>query len=402
MTHAPRIYDAFLDEHLRSHRQMAFVSGPRQVGKTTTCRQHATQTLNWDNDDHRETILAGAQAIAAQLGIHQLAEQPETLLLDEIHKYNRWKKLLKGLFDTHADQLKIIVSGSSRLDVYQRVGDSLMGRYFLYRMHPFSVAETLHADLPDPAAILRQPHKPGQTEFDALWEHGGFPEPFLKRDPRFTRRWQILRTQQLLREDVRDQTRIQQLDQLEHVARLLNDASGQQLVYSSIAKHTRVSVDTARRWIKTLSDLHHGFLIKPWHSNIQRSLRKEPKWFLRDWSNVSQPGPKAETFVACHLLKAVEGWNDLGLGSFQLAYLRDKDQHEVDFIVIRDNEPWMLVEVKMTDTKLSPALAKFQKQTGAPYALQVVISLDYVNQDCFKKQGRPGVVPAQTFLSQLL
>ncbi len=148
--------------------------------------------------------------------------------------------------------------------------------------------------------------------------------------------------------------------------------------------------------------MHHGFLIRPWFKNISRSLRKEPKWFLRDWAGITDLGDKAETFVACHLLKAVEGWTDLGHGDFQLAYLRDKDKREVDFIVIRDDQPWFLVEVKHSREVLSPSLAHFQKQTGAPWAFQVVIDADYVDANYFAKPRSPIAVPAQTFLSQLL
>ena len=314
----------------------------------------------------------------------------------------RWKQFLKGFFDTYADQLRIMVTGSSRMDVYRRGGDSLMGRYFLYRMHPFSVAETLTQDLPDEKRIIRQPKKVSSTNFDALWNHGGYPEPFLKRDTRFSRRWQSLRLEQLVREDIRDLTQIQQLDQLELLVKLLAERSAHQLIYGSLASNVRVSIDTARRWIDVLVSLHLGFLIRPWFKNVSRSLRKEPKWFLRDWASIKDRGDKAETFVACHLLKAVEGWNDIGLGRFELGYLRDKEKHEVDFLVARDGKPWFLVEVKLHDESISPSLKYFQQQLAAPFAFQVVLDAIYVDADCFARAGTPIIVPARTFLSQLL
>lgn len=402
MRDSKRLYGALLSEHLGSLHQMAFVSGPRQVGKTTTCRSVCDSYLNWDNLDDRGTILAGPAHLADALGLAKLKKTVPVALFDELHKYPKWKQLLKGFFDTYADQVQIIVTGSSRLDTYRRTGDSLMGRYFQYRMHPFSVAETMHVSLPDSQRIVRDPKRVMRAQYDALWLHGGFPEPFLRRDRRFTRRWQSLRMQQLLREDVRDLTGIVQLDQLEMLVGILNRRSGQQLVYSNLARDIRVSVDTVRRWVETLSSLHHGFLIRPWFQNVSRSLRKEPKWFLRDWATIEDEGARAETFVACHLLKAVEGWNDMGLGSFQLGYLRDKMKREVDFIVIRDGRPWFLAEVKMRDTSLSPALAHFQEQTEAPLAFQVVIDTDFVDADCFARARGPMVVPARTFLSQLL
>jgi len=397
-----RFYDSVLEEHLSEHRQMAFIAGPRQVGKTTTCRSHADVYVNWDNQDDRERVLGGSAELADWLGLNRLTETMPSVLFDELHKYPRWKQLLKGFFDTYGDQARVVVTGSSRLDVYRRGGDSLMGRYFLYRMHPFSVAETLHQDLPDPERIIRPPEKPNHADFDALWVHGGYPEPFLKRNPRFGRRWRSLRLQQFVREDIRDLSQIQQIDQLEVLVHRLAQRSAHQLIYGNLAKEVRVSIDTARRWVEVLRNLHLGFLVRPWFKNVSRSLRKEPKWFLRDWSSIDDVGDRSETFVGCHLLKAVEGWTDLGLGDFQLGYLRDKEKHEVDFLVSRDGRPWFLVEVKHRDESVSPSLGRFQKQIDAPFAFQVVIDADYVDSDCFAKPGGPLVVPARTFLSQLI
>ena len=397
-----RIYDSLLIEHLANNRQMAFVSGPRQVGKTTTCRNHADTYVNWDNIDDRELILTGPANLVDQLGLNRLSNTIPVALFDELHKYPRWKQFLKGFFDTYADQVRITVTGSSRMDVYRRGGDSLMGRYFLYRMHPFSIAEILRQDLPDAKRIVHQPRKIRTVDFEALWHHGGYPEPFLKRDSRFSRRWQSLRLEQLVREDIRDLTQIHQIDQLELLVKLLANRSAHQLIYGNLAKEVRVSIDTVRRWVDVLCNLHLGFMVRPWFRNVSRSLRKEPKWFLRDWSSIEDVGDKAETFVACHLLKAVEGWNDMGLGKFELGYLRDKEKREVDFLVVRGGKPWFLTEVKHHEESMSPALEFYQDQLKAPFAFQLVIDTDYVEADCFSKPGGPLVVPARTLLSQLI
>ena len=397
-----RVYDALLEDHFATNRQMAFVSGPRQVGKTTTCRRHADAYHNWDNLDDRALVLAGPAALADRLGVNRLSAASPVALFDELHKFPRWKPFLKGMYDTYGDRLRIIVTGSSRLDIYRRGGDSLMGRYFAYRMHPFSVAEVVSRDLPAAERIVRSPRPIEAAEFDALWTHGGYPEPFLRRDLRFSRRWRSLRLRQLVREDVRDLTRVQQIDQMELLVRQLSHGSGRQLVYGTLAGETRVSVDTVRRWIASLCDFHLGFLVRPWYRNVSRSLRKEPKWYLRDWADLEDVGARSETFVACHLLKAVDGWNDLGLGRFELGYLRDKEKREVDFLVARDGRPWFLAEVKHRETALGPALAHFQRQVGAPFAFQVVLDADFVDADCFASAGPPRVVPARTLLSQLL
>ena len=398
MKYRVRIYESLLKRHLANDRQMAFVAGARQVGKTTVCRALESVYLNWENETHRDLILAGPEPIARQSGLLELKSKLPVLVFDEIHKYRNWKRFLKGFFDTYEKSCRIVVTGSSRLDVYQRGGDSLMGRYFIYHMHPFSVGEL--SGKFDLNAVVHAPRSVSEDDWQALLRFGGFPEPFCKRSSAFSTRWRDMRRIQLLKEDIRDLTRIQELDQLAALERLLSERSGDQLVYSSLGKQVRVSEVTIQSWIATLCSMHHGFLVRPWHKNLSRALRKEPKWYLRDWSGIQDPGKRAETLVACHLLKAVEFWTETGQGVFELRYIRDKEQNEVDFVVLRDNRPWFLVEVKQAERVLAPALKYFQQQTGAAHAFQVVMDLPYVAADCFKRSD-PMIVPARTLLSQL-
>jgi predicted AAA+ superfamily ATPase len=377
---------------------MAFVSGPRQVGKTTTCRALATSYLNWDSADDRRLILRGPDAVAEQFGLAQLRAEPALIVFDELHKHVRWKGFLKGFFDVYGARARVIVTGSSRLDITRRGGDSLMGRYFPFHMHPWSVGECIRPTLPE--TLVQPPVAVKQQDWRALLEHGGFPEPFLKRDVRFTRRWRTLRQEQLSRGDLRDIAQVQDLGSTEALAHVLAERSAAQLVYSNLSREIGVAVDTAKRWVDLFVRLHYGFLVRPWFKNVTKGLRKEPKWFLRDWAAVEDPGQRAETFVACPLLTAVDAWTDLGLGQFELRYVRDRRKREVDFLVVRDRKPWFLVEVKTSETKVADALGYFQRQIDAAHAFQVVLELPFVEADCFQ-ETEPTVVPARTLLSQL-
>lgn len=398
MPERPRLYDAILRDHLQRHRQMAFIAGPRQVGKTTACRAIGDAYLNWDNADDRRELLRGPASLASRLQLARLRARSPVVVLDELHKHAKWRTLLKGFFDTYGDTVRVLVTGSSRLDVFRRGGDSLMGRYLLYHMHPWSVGESARTGLP--TREIEAPEEIASADWDALWEHGGFPEPFVRRDSRFTRRWRSLRHDQLSREDLRDLAHISDLGTMETLIQLMAERSAQPLVYANLAQEIQVAVDTVKRWVDLLARLHYGFLVRPWFKNVAKALRKEPKWFLRDWSGLADDGARAETFVACHLLKATEGWTDLGFGEFELRYVRDKQKREVDFLIVRDRKPWCLIEAKLGDTHLSNALGHFQNQTKALHAFQVVINLPYEPADCFKVH-RPTVVPARTLLSQL-
>ena len=394
----PRIYDAVLKRHLENDRQMAFVSGPRQVGKTTLTHSVATTFLNWDNDVQRRLILGDMESLAQYAGAADLAARRRVLVLDELHHYPRWKNFLKGFFDTYGERIRVVVTGSARLDVYKRGGDSLMGRYFPYRLHPLSIGELLHPILSE--SEIRPPSPPRDGDWDALLRFGGFPEPFFRKNSAFLRRWHRLRMEQLVRGDIRDATRIVELGQVETLAQILSERSGDQIVYSSLAADVRTSEVTVRNWIATLNAFFLGFSVPPWSARIANSIRKTPKWYARDWSGIEDEGKRNETFIACHLLKAVEFWTDTGLSDCSLFYLRDKQKREVDFLVTKDRRPWFLVEAKTRDTALSPSLAYMQKATGAPHAFQVVMDLPYVDVDPFSRTD-PVIVPARTFLSQL-
>ena len=276
----------------------------------------------------------------------------------------------------------------------------MMGRYFPYHVHPLSVAELLTTELPG-EEIIRPPLKLDDEEWTALCDFGGFPEPFLKRSRMFSSRWNRLRREQLLKSDIRDLTRISEIDQFSALAEILANRSGEQLVYKALGNEVKIDEKTAKSWTAALKHLFYGFEIRPWYKNVENSIRKTPKWFLRDWALVVEPGKRFETMVACHLLKAVEGWTDLGLGEFELFYIRDKQKREVDFMVTRDHEPWMLVEAKQGERKLSDNLIRFAGKLKVPHAFQVVKDLPYENVDLFKYE-RPVIAPALTFLSQLL
>ena len=226
----PRLYDAILADHFARHRQMAFVTGPRQVGKTTLCASliHPGRLFNWDDVDDRRIMLAGTASIAEAAGLNRLRKEPVTVGFDELHKFPRWKSFLKGFYDSYGKECRVVVTGSSRLDVFRRGGESLMGRYFVYRMHPFSVGEVLRSDLP--AALIRPPTQLRDAEWEALDEFGGYPEPFLKRDRRFWLRWNDSRFQQLAKEEIREIGGVQNLAQLEAALHWLADHSGEPML----------------------------------------------------------------------------------------------------------------------------------------------------------------------------
>lgn len=361
--------------------------------------------FNWDRSDDRRAILKGSDYVVEQYGIMDLgpADSRRLVAFDEIHKFRQWKNFLKGFFDATEGTASVLVTGSARLNIYKRGGDSLMGRYFLYRMHPLSVGE-LVARPYDPC-LIREPGTVADDGFDLLYRFGGFPEPFLRGTERFYNRWIGLRTEQMFREDLRDLTRVQDIDQLMTLSQILSAQAGSTVSYSALANEICVSVDTIRRWMTLLESIYFSFRVRPWSKNVAKSLRKQPKVYPWDWSPVKDPGARIESFTASHLLKAVHWWTDLGLGRFDLHYIRDTAKREVDFLVSKDSEPWMMVEVKKSQKEaLSPSLKHFAGLLKVPHAFQAVMDMEPVDSDCFEssRQGKPFRVPLRTLLSQLV
>ncbi len=351
--------------------RMAWVGGPRQVGKTTLARQILESEdavgayLNWDNRDDRREIRAA----------HWPAG-PALVVLDEIHKWRGWKGWLKGEFDKHRDHLRFLVTGSARLDVYRRGGDSLQGRYRYFRLHPFSVAELHGGKTPprpiEPGAPLAMPRQAAQEPFEQLLDRGGFPEPLLGSSERQRRLWRKERLDRFFREDVRDLEAVRELSSLQLLAELLTEKVGAPLSLNALREDLEVSHRAVDHWIDILERLYYCVRVRPFLSSRVRSLRKMPKSYLWDWSAVADPGGRFENLVAMHLLKFCHFLEDTEGHAVELFYLRDRTGHEVDFLVTHNRRPWFAVEAKLSETRIDPNLAFFRSRLGLRQCYQVV------------------------------
>lgn len=346
--------------------KFVFLAGPRQVGKTHLAEKMVHEKgglyLNWDLPEDREVILKK----------EFLGER--FVVLDELHKYERWKSFLKGIYDKYHSTLKMLVTGSARMDVYRRGGDSLFGRHYLHHLHPFSVGELLNEkEISQPVLEFKKMPIIPQTQMilERLLQYGGFPEPYFKADALAHKRWSVQRRELLVRQDIRDLTTIQMLGLVEHLLLLLPDRVGSILSINSLKEDLQVAYNTVVQWLKTLEHLYIVYQIKPYTKKINRALHKPAKLYLWDWSQIVEAGPRFENLVASHLLKATQYWQDLGYGEYALFYLRNSDGRKVDFCVTQNRKPWFLVECKLGDESLSESLQFFSKVLAVP-AFQVL------------------------------
>ncbi len=378
--------------------KMVFLSGPRQVGKTTISTDIIGKIYypgnysyySWDKKQDRAAIL------------HSRWADTRLIILDEFHKYKKWKTLLKGEYDTLKSHKQFLITGSARLDTYRKGGDSLQGRYHSYRVHPFSLSE-LNEHYPrvqlfDKENRLLPLRFSGNSQhLDTLLKFGGFPEPLLTQSDTHLRRWHKQRIDRFFREDVRDMTRVMDLDNMRLLGDLLPDKVGSLLSLNTLREDLEVSHRAINSWMKALESFYYHFRIYPYQTKRVRALKKEPKLYMWDWSEVKDIGARFENLIVSHLLKLIHYLQDYEGYDVELHFLRDKDKREVDFLVTVDKKPWFCVEAKLKKDGVPKSLSYFKEKLQIPYAYLVTYedTSDYTDKDGVK------VLPASKFLTAL-
>ena len=354
---------------------MVFICGPRQVGKTTLSKvflqKNSEAYLNWDIPIHREKILK-----------RELPDSP-IWIFDEIHKYENWRNYLKGIYDQFGDTKQILVTGSAKLDVYRRGGDSLQGRYHFLRLFPLSVAEL---------GISKQ------ADFLELLKLGGFPEPFFSSSEVEAKRWSIEYRTRMLEEDVVSLERINNLGTLELLLINLPNYVGSPLSLNSLREELQVAHKTVAHWLEVFERLYAIFRLSPFASKELRAVKKEQKHYHFDWTLIDDESLRFENMVAVHLLKWCYFENDTKGRELSLKYFRDIDKREVDFVIVEKTKPILFIECKWNDGDISKALRYINKKfpEAEHYQISAVGTKDYISGEGIR------VCPACKFLETLV
>ena len=350
-----RQYLSYLAEFLE--KKLVLVTGPRQSGKTTLAKtlRPNIEYLNFDLEEHRQILLEKSWD-----------RRKDLLIFDEIHKMRQWKSWLKGIYDVEGLKPPIIVTGSAKLDTYRKVGDSLAGRYFQYRLHPLDVRE-LHriGDSLTPEQIL-----------DRIMSVGGFPEPFLEGNQRFYNLWKKTHLDIILKQDLIVLENISEIKSIELLLDLLKARVGSPISYSSLAGNLNHSDKTIKRWLIMLENIYLIFKLTPYHKNITRSNLKQPKYYFYDCGRVlGDDGVKLENAVACSLLKECQFRNDCLGEDWELKYLSKRGGREIDFVILKDQKPEIMIEVKLSEDTPSRNFSLFSTELPNVKQIQLVKNL---------------------------
>jgi len=353
-----RIQQTFVKKDLA--RKMVFLTGPRQVGKTSLAKAIAK--------DYKSSVYLNYDSLEDRAIIKETAWLPSTqlLILDELHKMPEWKSYLKGLYDTKPEHLQILVTGSARLETFRQSGDSLAGRFFRHRLNPLSLAEIPDAD---------------EHSLELLLERGGFPEPYLAESLEDSKRWRLQYIDGLIRTDILDFEQVHDFRAIQLTLELLQTRVGSPLSYSSLARDVGVSPNTIKRYIEIFEALYIIFRVTPYHRNIARSLQKDAKIYFFDNGMVKgDDGIKFENLVAISLLKHLNAIEDYQGKRTALKMLRTKEQKEIDFVLVVDDEPVQMLEIKLSDPSVSPSLRYFYEKYKIP-AVQLIKNLRHERLD---------------------
>jgi len=351
------------DPHWLSHR-MLFLSGPRQVGKTTL----VTSTLctkqeayfNWDSRKVRMLYHKDPEFIANT--------DSEWICFDEVHKRPKWKDILKGIYDVYKGRYHFVITGSAKLETFRRSGDSLVGRYFHTRLFPLNLPDFAKTDftLPkNPEELARQAAEGKEMgELESLLQLGGFPEPYFSSSEQFWKRWAVNHLDLIIREDLKDLTKVVEIDKIEHLLEIIKPSIGQTISYRHLGQDLETTHGSIKRWLEILNRLQVLFPIAPYFKKIRRAYRQERKWYYVDWRIAEEK--RFENYIAASLLRAVTLYSDRFGEAMSLHFVRTHDGAEVDFLLCRDNKPWLLIEAKEGSPDITSSVHRFSRELNVP------------------------------------
>ncbi len=358
--------------------KIVILMGPRQCGKTTLAKALYTSYdyFNFDALSDREALFA-----------QQWDRDKKLIIFDELHKMENWKQWLKGIYDTEGIPPEYIVTGSAKMNTFKKTGDSLAGRHFQFRLHPFDLKE-----------LCQFSNEPAENLFEQLWTCSGFPEPFIKGTRQYYKRWRTTHLDLILKEDLPDLATVQDINSIENLILLLKNRVGGSVSYSNLARDLQKDINTVKRWLILLENLYIIYRVTPYSKNIARSLLKEPKFYFYDHNYTeNDDGAKLENIVANALKKACHFLYDTQGTKANLHYLRTKDGKEIDFLLVLDDKPSHMIEVKTSDDKPHQAFKHFEKFLPDTSKIQLVQHLKRESN----APNAPEIRHLITWLSQL-
>lgn len=351
--------DRYYTKHINkfNNLKISLISGPRQSGKTTISKKLNTSFdyLNYDSEEDREIIREKSWD-----------RSKSQIIFDEIHKLKNWKTWIKGVFDKEGIPPMLTLTGSAKMETFRKVGDSLAGRYFQYRVYPLDIIEL--SQLQEEIDV--------EETLEKLIKLSGFPEPYLSGDISFYNRWKKTHLDIILRQDLLDTQNVKDIKSIEILVNLLQKRVGSPISYSSLATDLQVSDKTVKSWLNILEEMYIIFKLTPFHKNIARANTKQPKYYFFDTARViGDDGIKNENLVALTLLKHCHFMQDCHGRDINLNYVSKNGGIEIDFAIVENEKIKYLIEVKLSDDHPTKNFNLFLNEAPEAKKIQIVRNL---------------------------
>ena len=367
-------------------RQMRFIAGPRQSGKTTIARNKLKHLecdklyYNWDKKEVRDRYRKETDFLAKDT-LELNKAKNIWACFDEIHKMPKWKNILKDYFDTYENKINFIVTGSAKLDMFRKSGDSLAGRYFLFKLNPLILPEILgrriEALLPGKnvvefieKSISGKKHE--QSIMEDILKFSGFPEPFLRGSSIFSKKWHNYYFEKITKEDLRDISSIHQLEKVIDLLYILPSKIASPLSVNSLKEDLELNYNTIKNYISYLKLTYAIFEISPYGKKINRLIKKEKKMYFYDFAIISDEAKKFENYVSVELKTRIDLWNDVSEDKYDISFVRTRDGRETDFLILKNSQPLLLIEAKLSDTSIENHHFLHSKYLGEIPFIQLV------------------------------
>lgn len=344
------------------------VLGARQSGKTTMMDhliKKLPKAISLSFEDRKILSLfeqSPDDFIAAYVKGNQY------LFIDEFQYAKQGGKILKYIFDK--EKIKIVISGSSTLEMSVHAVKYLVGRIVVFELFPFDFEEFLMAKDPSALKLLRKAHLSPQGHQQVLFHYqeylrfGGYPRVVIEEG--HEKKQELLRNiynTYFLRE-VRDILGLIDDYKLQSLLKALSLQIGNLIDYGELGRVSGFSFPTLKKFINFLEKTYVCRFIRPFYKNKRTEVVKNPKAYFfdtglrnavisdfRKTSDRPDSGALLENGLCMDMIKK----------GYVIHFWRDKKQHELDFVIDRGNQNFQALEVKSyLLSTASPSVTAFQ------------------------------------------
>ena len=321
------------------------LTGPRQSGKTTLCRE-LFPTLPYVSLEHA-AVLAEVKADPVAF----LKRYPKGVIVDEAQHYPEIFSYLQVQVDEDRfkgnDQHHYVVTGSNNFALMEQITQSMSGRTSVFSLLPLSTSEILSyfPDAPTSKMIL-------SGGYPAIWMLPSEEERHFLISNYYTT---------YIERDLRSLINVKNLQMFQVFIRLCAARVGQEFNASALSNEVGVSVPTIKQWLSILSASYVAYLLHPYHTNIGKRLTKTPKLYFYDTGLAAfLLGIRTEQQMSLHPLRGnlfenmvVNDFIKLGYNKGteeMLFFYRDRSQREVDLLRILPSSKIEAYEIKSAQT----------------------------------------------------